>query len=80
MAESEATVSARSTPQRQSDKNQTISSRHLIKRQNTTKLHRNDGRTLMSSLRFCADTYIITTYYLYNTSVTCVFSYVIYVA
>jgi len=51
-----------------------------IRRQNTTKLHRNDGRTPMSSLRFYADTYIITTYYLNNTSVTCIFSYVIYVA
>ena len=53
---------ARSTRQRQFDKHQTISSRHPIKRQNTTKLHRKDGRTPMSSLRFYTDIYIITTY------------------
>jgi len=34
----------------------------------------------MPSLRFYADTYIITTYYLDDTSVTCIFSYVNYVA
>ena len=62
------------------DDDETISSRHPIKRQNTTKLHRNDGRTPVPSLRFYADTYIITTYYLNDTSVTCIFSYVNYVA
>jgi hypothetical protein len=76
---SEAMVPARSTPQRQFDENQTISSRHPIRRQNTTNLPRNDGRTPTSSLRFYADIYIITTYYLKNTFVTCTFSYVIYV-
>jgi hypothetical protein len=69
-----ATVPARSTPQHQFDENQTIISRHSIKRQYTKKLHRNDGRTPMSSLRFYAVTYIITTYYLNNISVTCIFS------
>jgi len=73
---SEATVPARSTPQHQFDEHQTISSRYPIRRRNTTKLHRNDGRTPMSRLRFYADTYIITTYYLNSTS--CFFSYVIY--
>jgi len=38
------------------DEHQTISSRHPIRRQNTTKLPTNDGRTPMSSLRFYADT------------------------
>ena len=37
-------------------------------------------RLHVSSLRFYADTYIITTYYLNNTSVTCIFTYVVYVA
>jgi len=60
---SEATVPPHSTPQRQFDEHQTISSRHPIRRQNTTKLTRNNGRTPMSSLRFYADTYIIMTYY-----------------
>ena len=59
---SEATVPARSTPQHQFDKHQTISCRHPIRRQDTTKLPRNDGRTPMSSLRFYTDIYIITTY------------------
>jgi hypothetical protein len=77
---SEATVPARSTRQRQFDEHQTIISRHPIRRRDTAKLPRNDGRTPMSSLRFYADTYIITTYYLNSTSVTCIFSYVIYVA
>ena len=43
-------------------------------------LPRNNGRKPMSSLRFYVDTYIIMTYYLNNTFVTCIFSYVIYVA
>jgi hypothetical protein len=56
---SDATVPARSTPKRQFDKYQPTSSRHHIRRQNTTKLPRNDGRTPMSSLRFHPDIYII---------------------
>jgi hypothetical protein len=60
---SEVTVPTCSTPQRVFDEHQTISSRHPIRRQNTTKLPKNDGRTLMSSSRFYTDTYIITTYY-----------------
>jgi hypothetical protein len=70
----EATVPVRSTPQRQVDEHQTISSRHPLRRENTTKLPRNDGTPPMSILRFYADTYIITTH-LNNTSITCIFSY-----
>jgi hypothetical protein len=66
---SEATVPARSTRQRQFDEHQTISPRRPIPQQNTTKHPTNDGRTPMSSLRFYADTHIITTYRLNNTTV-----------
>jgi len=52
----------------------------LHKMSDTKKFLRNDGRTPMFSLRFYAYTLIITTYYLIDTSVTCIFSYVIYVA
>ena len=76
----EATVPTRSTPQSQFDEHQANRSRNPTRRQNTAKHPRNDGRTPMSSLRFYADTYIITTYFLNNTSLTCIFSYVIYVA
>ena len=40
----------------------------------------NITKTQVIDVLFYADTCIITTYYLNNTSVTCIFSYVIYVA